>query len=259
MTTFISQSSSYSNSFERFGNQRFGLDPVTKEQMKHPIIDQRGHTFDLSTIERLAKESMPVICPIGGEEIDLEHLVPNFIANEAIDHSNELFNKFSQVIGQIDGLAEVIIKNAETHGKQIDELKSQNQTLMKLNVNDREQSSKEIALLTQDIKSMKTAVDTLTIENRGLKISNKKLIDQNKNLIDFKELSNKNITDLKKEVKTSRQQIQNIAEMGAFDRLYIALGSVIPGKSNHLNRVMNRGIDELNSDDKALLNSKEGI
>ena len=84
----------YFNEHRNFGtrnnNDNFGLDPVTNKPMTDPVIDQAGHTFDRSTINMLLnrEEGKNPHCPVGKEVINVNRLVPNLLAKEAIERVN---------------------------------------------------------------------------------------------------------------------------------------------------------------------------
>ncbi len=64
-------------------------DPISLEQMQNPVIDQAGHSFERSTIDSLVAAAIhkgqPLLCPIGGEPIDPNRLVPNLLGRDCIE------------------------------------------------------------------------------------------------------------------------------------------------------------------------------
>jgi hypothetical protein len=67
-------------------------DPISNEIMENPVIDPCGHTFDMSTIEDIidhTPQGQSVLCPISRQVIDVNRLVVNRFAKEAIERYKE--------------------------------------------------------------------------------------------------------------------------------------------------------------------------
>lgn len=98
MTAAVGMSPSRSRSMSQASDELF-LDPVSKEPMLDSLIDEFGHTFDRKTIEKMIDQSKilnaPIICPLGREEIDINKLRPNRLANDASRKYHVLRKDFS--------------------------------------------------------------------------------------------------------------------------------------------------------------------
>jgi hypothetical protein len=91
MVPIVNGRSPMQEMIQRDNDALFGLDPVYYEEMVDPVIDQLGHTFDRRTIDALAAitpEGEDILCPIGREVINVDRLVPNLLAKDAIERVN---------------------------------------------------------------------------------------------------------------------------------------------------------------------------
>jgi len=116
----------------------FGADPITEEVMHDPVIDQcpnGAHTFERSSLlamkKRLSKGE-PLICPFSRREIDIDRLVVNLFAKDAIErHQKEKqsLDKFERKLAKSPQFLQMKAEYTQENVKlkeEITELKQEN-------------------------------------------------------------------------------------------------------------------------------------
>ena|GEM_PF-4995644 len=205
----------------------FGMDPVSLEPMGDPVLDQCGHTFNRSTIDRLLEErpGEPISCPISREVIDVDRLAKNLLAKEALQYCEELEGIEKQLKDELD-----FQKRVHLHEKKqlvlesVHELNRQKVDFdyrfrKKEEELEHEKKEREIQrqesndLVKKVLKAWNVSKQALDVSKQALDVSNKGWNDTKQDLDMTKqalEASTKAMEDITKEVKSLRKEVKTL-------------------------------------------------
>lgn len=220
MAAAIGMSPPRSRSVSQASDELF-LDPVSKEPMLDSVMDECGHTFDRSTIEKMVEQSkrlkLPIICPLGREEIDVNTLRPNRLVNEASrkyhvfrkDSSDNKEDEDSENLSMNDKL-DVMMKMFKHSQKQVHNLTEEVSNLSKRNIS----LENRVLDLTEEISDLKEENVSFREELHKQKKKNKKSKSENKKK--------------EKELLAHKEFNRNVLNMSRKERFEVFFGSVAP-------------------------------
>jgi hypothetical protein len=152
-------------------------DPITAEIMENPVIDQCGHTFDMSTIEEIivrTPQGQHVLCPISQQVIDINRLIVNRFAVDAIDRYKEdkkEIAKFEQMLQKSPAFLD-LKQNHEQLQVKYTKLEKENSEFKEENAlikNENTEFKKENALIKNENTEFKKENTLIKNENTELK------------------------------------------------------------------------------------------
>lgn len=195
------------NQIQQSNDDLFGIDPVSLEEMVTPMIDELGHTFDITTINMLIKATPhgeSILCPIGKEVMRIDQLIINRFAKEAIERVNRDKTK---------------IASLEQRLQQNDFMHKELMSLMTKISNDNEVLKRDNQMFKNQNEKLQSDVDQLKYQQ---------------------EQDARKLNVLSTDIRKFQKQITNLTTMSWQDKMLLALGPVVC--YDHVDAVLNRGI-----------------
>jgi hypothetical protein len=198
--------------------EAFSACPILLTQMERPVMAQCGHSFEPEGINGWAastREGAPLICPVGREIIDPDHLSNNILGRDGIEHIRKLN-------GHIENANAKVKEQQKTNR----DLKTDNAKLNKqLKVSDKrlEVSYKQLASSNREKSELNERVEFLSstedgqmanmMLNRMLDLINTVKSSNNElkyEIIKSREQSREEIKECREEVKGLRKEVTQL-------------------------------------------------